>query len=568
MSVVSYFHQSKQVNRKFIHPRLALVGYLILLLNTLTGIHGCKNVDKVSDSLIFKYNEDQTIATLDPAFVSNQSEIWIINQLFNRLIELDSALMPTPSLAKSWETEDSARVYKFHLRSDAYFHQSPNVKNVKSKRLTAADVAYSFKRLVDPKQASPAAWIFNDKISSNPDSWSYHFEATHDSLFTLRLNRPVPSMLKLLGTPFCSVVSAEAAQKLTSSFGRSPVGTGPFYLKLWVNDVRMVLRKHSQYFEKDQLGVSLPYLEAINIFMLKNKQTAFMKFVAGELDFFNGLEGSFKDELLTKDGNLSQQFRDKFHMLQMPFLNTEFLGIYLDTQNNENLAKPLRNPKVRQALSMAIDKNALIRYLRNGMGVPGNQGFVPPTLISPYQVKGYEYNPNKASQWLKEAGYAEGKGIPQITLTTTSDYLDMMVFVQRAWQSIGIQSNIDVQPGGMLRQKRNKGQLTVYRGSWIADYADAENYLAVFYSPHFSPNGPNYTHFKHPEFDLRYEELLKETREEKRRGKAALLDSMAIQWAPVIILYYDKSLRLYHKNVVGLSNDAGNRLLLKRVKKK
>lgn len=131
---------------------------------------------------------------------------------------------------------------------------------------------------------------------------------------------------------------------------------------------------------------------------------------------------------------------------------------------------------------------------------------------------------------------------------------------------MGIRVKIDVQTGGMLRQMRNKGNLAIFRGSWIADVPDAENYLACFYSGNFSPNGPNYTHFSQPQFDALYKRSFSETGAVRIRSME-MADSILIQSAPLLVLYYDQSLRLYGNRVKGLSNDASNRLILKRVKK-
>jgi peptide/nickel transport system substrate-binding protein len=113
---------------------------------------------------------------------------------------------------------------------------------------------------------------------------------------------------------------------------------------------------------------------------------------------------------------------------------------------------------------------------------------------------------------------------------------------------------------------RNKGNLAIFRGSWIADVPDAENYLACFYSGNFSPNGPNYTHFSQPQFDALYKRSFSETGAVRIRSME-MADSILIQSAPLLVLYYDQSLRLYGNRVKGLSNDASNRLILKRVKK-
>jgi ABC-type oligopeptide transport system substrate-binding subunit len=160
-----------------------------------------------------------------------------------------------------------------------------------------------------------------------------------------------------------------------------------------------------------------------------------------------------------------------------------------------------------------------------------------------------------------------------LVLTTTSDYLDMAVFLQNAWKQIGLDVAIEIQTGGMLRQLRNAGKLGMFRGSWIADYPDAENYLACFYSPYKAPNGPNYTHYDSKYFDQLFEEVAfakveNEADVQRRNRLAQKANALTFDDAPVIVLYYDKSVRLMQKNVSGLGNDPINRLDLRYVRKR
>lgn len=531
-------------------------GLVISVIYMVLGNCGCKNVDNYSDTLIFRYNEDATLTTLDPAFIKSQSEIWVAQQIYNGLVELDSALKPSPALAYRWEVSADGLVYKFFLRKNAGF-MNPLDKSFR--QVTAQDVAFSFQRIANPATASPSAWIFSGKVDT---VLSKAFQIEGDSVFVLRLLSPDPTILSLLGTVYCSIVP-EKQVRSSKDFGHHPVGTGPFYLKYWEEEVKMVLRRNPRYFEKVN-GRSLPYLEAVNVDFIKNKQTAFMHFVAGRFDFFNGVEGSFKDELLTREGELNPKYSGKFGMLKKPFLNTEYLGFWLGDSVGGK-PNPLVNVHLRRALALAVDRKSLIRYLRNGLGTSGDNGFVPPVLLNA-NTPGLPFNPEKARQELQMAGFPGGKGLQELSLTTTADYLDMAVFLKKAWADIGVNVKIDVQTGGMLRQMRNKGNLAVFRGSWIADVPDAENYLACFYSGNFSPNGPNYTHFSNAEFDALYKRSFSENGLARVRTMQAA-DSIVIQNAPLLVLYYDQSLRLYQNTVKGLSNDASNRLILKHVKK-
>jgi peptide/nickel transport system substrate-binding protein len=535
----------------------------LCLLFTVLGILGCENVDKKSPFMVFHYNEDESVTTLDPAYVKSQSEIWIVSQIFNGLVDLNPQLQVVPALSDHWEISEDKKIYTFHLRRDAQFCFPDFGGKVTHRRVNSRDCAFSLSRIADPKSASPGAWIFADKIDSN---LSQVFVPLNDTIFQIHLLRPVASLLNLLATNYGFIVPIEYKSTEKSVLARNPIGTGPFYLKRWEEQIKLVLRKNDIYHEKDSAGISLPYLDAINVSFVKNKQTAFMQFLAGSYDFFNGLESSFKDELLTTDAQLKPKYNERLKTLITPFLNTEYIGCYLGDQPGQ--VNYLQDVHLRRALELSVDRKAIVRFFRNGLGTPGEYGFVPPQLNSNQNSELTDSNTHSKQDAKVEfalSEYSKMKVKPVITLSTTADYLDMMVYLQEAWSRIGINIKVDIQTGGMLRQLRNEGKLMLFRGSWIADYPDAENYLACFYQKFLSPNGPNYTHFVDADFDALYEAIesggSKDRLDDIFRANLRLMSQV-----PVIPLYYDKSIRLMHPWVKGLGNDVTNRLPLKRVK--
>jgi peptide/nickel transport system substrate-binding protein len=550
-------------DNKFISKRGEFRSMGLCLLFTVLGILGCENVDKKSPFMVFHYNEDESVTTLDPAYVKSQSEIWIVSQIFNGLVDLNPQLQVVPALSDHWEISEDKKIYTFHLRRDAQFCFPDYGGKVTHRRVNSHDVAFSLSRIADPKSASPGAWIFADKIDSN---LSQVFVPLNDTVFQIHLLRPVASLLSLLATNYGFIVPFEYKNTEKSVLARNPIGTGPFYLKRWEEQIKLVLRKNDIYHEKDSAGISLPYLDAINVSFVKNKQTAFMQFLAGSYDFFNGLESSFKDELLTTDAQLKPKYNERLKTLITPFLNTEYIGCYLGNQPGQ--VNYLQDVHLRKALELSVDKKAIVQFFRNGLGTPGEYGFVPPQL-NPNQNSELTDSKTSSKQDAKAefalSEYSKMKVKPVITLSTTADYLDMMVYLQEAWSRIGINIKVDIQTGGMLRQLRNEGKLMLFRGSWIADYPDAENYLACFYQKFLSPNGPNYTHFVDADFDALYE-AIESGGSEDRLDDIFRANLRLMSQVPVIPLYYDKSIRLMHPWVKGLGNDVTNRLPLKRVK--
>ena len=175
---------------------------------------------------------------------------------------------------------------------------------------------------------------------------------------------------------------------------------------------------------------------------------------------------------------------------------------------------------------------------------------------------GYPYNPKKAEQLLKDndlLGY-------ELKLYTTQDYIDIAKFVQSALTEIGLNCRVEEMMPAALREKRANGNLPFFRSSWVADYPDAENYLSLFTTNNFTPQGPNYTHYSNERFDELYQKSLTCNDLKERAKIYHEMDSIMMTEAPVVILFYDEVLRFVNKNIEGLGSNPTNMLNLKRVK--
>lgn len=546
------------------HNKLSIFwNYLFLIFLFSLSITSCKEEDKINKDKIFRYNESANISSLDPAFAKDQAMIWANAQLFNGLVQLDSNLNIQPSIAKSWTITNEGKTYTFIIRDDVFFHTHPLFKG--KRRVVAKDFVYSFNRIVDEKTASPGAWIFNIVSKENN---KYSFLSPNDSTLIINLKTAFSPFLGLLSMPYASVVPREIVEHYGQDFRKNPIGTGPFYFKMWKEGVKLVLRKNTNYFEKDFKGNRLPYLEAVSISFIVDKQSVFLEFIKGNIDFISGIDPNYKDEVLTRSGALQEKYRDKIRLITQPYLNTEYLGFLVDKDVSPK-DNPLLNKKIRRAINYGFDRKKMIKYLRNNIGLAGEYGIIPKGLagFDTNVLNKYSYNPTKAKQLLSEAGYPNGKGLPPITLQTTSTYLDLCKYIQGQLNLLGLDIRVDVNPPGALREQIAQSKSKWFRGSWIADYPDAENYLSLFYSPNFCPKGPNYTHFSNKDYDNLYELSQKETSVEKRTDYYKRMNQIIIEEAPIVVLYYDQVLRFTQKNIKGLSSNPMNLLILKNVRK-
>lgn len=505
---------------------------------------------------VFHYMQHRNVTSLDPAFARSQANIWAIDHLYNGLVQLDDELNIQPCIAKNWSISEDGLTYTFNLREDVYFHNNEAFPDGKGRRVTAQDVVYSFERVWRGKINSPGSWIFTGRVAEeNP------FQATDENTFVLTLAQPFRPMLGILTMQYCSIVPQEAVEKYGADFRKNPVGTGPFVFKRWLENQSLFLTKNKNYFEKEN-DQALPYLDGVRISFVGDRKTAYLELIAGKTDFMSGLESSFVNELLSSEGELLSKQAEKLNFFKAPFLNSEYLGIRMNAEG----VSPLRTKKIRQALNYGFDRGKMLKTMRNNVGKPARAGFTPIGLpsFSSEKVNGYNYNPDKARQLLKEAGFSNGEGLPTIELLTTKDYEDLCTFIVRQWEDLGIKVQIELEESATLRQKMSKGQASFFRASWIADYPDAESFLTVFYGKNPAP--PNYTQFKNATFDSLYEQALTENDDARRYELYQKMDAILIEEAPVVFLFYDETAWFVKKGITGLSKNAINLLSVKKLK--
>ena len=533
-------------------PKLISIQCLInFFLAFFLLLNSCNDSKNIENRTVFRYNEYRNVTSLDPAFARNPQNIWPINQLFNGLVQLNKDLNIIPEIASSWKLSSDGLIYTFFLRNDVYFHESHVFGDKKTRKVKAKDFVFSFDRLKDPAIASPGRWILQNVKN---------YEATAEDILTITLKKPFPAFMGLLTMRYCSVVPEEATLYYGVNFRSNPVGTGPFYFKRWDENVKLVLLKNLKYFEKDKNGNQLPFLDAISIKFIPDIQSEFMLFLQGKLDFINSLDTSYKDELLDYNGTLQSKYYGKINMLKGPYLNSEYIGIYLDSKN-----PAIKSKNIRKALNIGFDRKLMVAFLRNNIGYPAKKGFIPKGLpgTSDEEIK---YDPKLAKRLVENYIKETGERL-SIKLATDSNYIDLCEYLQREFQKIGIEIKIDVMPTASLRQAKSSGKLELFRASWIADYPDAENYLSLFNSINFSPSGPNYTHYKNLNFDKMYKNSLVIMSDTLRFEKYKQMDSLAFSDFPIIPLYYDQVVRFVQKDIEGMEINPINLLVLKNVKK-
>ncbi|MBL0331582.1 MAG: ABC transporter substrate-binding protein [Chlorobiota bacterium] len=544
----------------------------------------CSKEAPRSASNAFYYNESDGLNTLDPARIGARAPWWIGSQIFTGLVGLDDNLNTKPLIAKSWEVSTDGLVWTFNLRSDVKFADDDCFQNKKGRKLTAADIKYSFERICNPTSSSTGFWIFRGKVKGADEFYKgledkkidspkevTGFEVVNDSVFKITLVVPFAPFLSMLSIPYAYIVPIEAIEKYGQDFQKHPVGAGPFVLISWKPDEILVLKKNSNYYEKDSQNNQLPYLDSVVVTFIKDSKTEFLEFSQGKFDMVSNLDPTLADVVFDKSGkNLSGEYM-KYHLHLKPALSVEYYGFNLDESTIGGKGSLLATNKyLRKAINWGIDRKSIIDYVLKGKAIEANYGPIPPGTPGFAGVVGYMFDKERALKYLDSAGFPNGKGLPEFTLQIGQNEKSASIAetIQDQLKKIGIKIKLVQVDFPQHREMILDGKLPFWRTSWIADYPDAENFMALFYSPNKAPQGPNTTHYSNKTVDSLYKLALNPNlKKEERMVYYARAERVLLDDAPWVFLYYSIIQRITQPNLSGYSVDALDRLSLTRVKK-
>ena len=533
-----------------------------LFIGGLIFFVSCNRLETENNAQIFFYNESNGIASLDPAYAKDLASINACEQVYNGLIQLNSDLTIKPSIAKEWQISDDLKTYIFTLNTNVYYHENKCFGDIGTRRVKADDFVFSFNRIMDSKVSSPGLWIF-EKLDK--EFGLNGIKAINDSVLMIKLKDAYAPFLSLLTMKYCSVIPSEAIRYYGSEFRKNPVGTGPFYLKYWEEDVKLILLRNDKYFEQN-----LPYLDAVSVSFLVDKQSEFLLFLQRKLDYVSGISPALKDELLEQNGHLTLKYIDEFQLLKTPYLNTEYIGILMDTNLAIVKNSPLKNLSFRKALNYSIDKLKMVNYINKNVGMPAVKGFLP-QVFYPSQITTptyYTFDEKKAKELFAKAKIEMSlEEFPTISFAATNKSYDICKYLQYEWSKFGVNIEIELNQWASLREMVANSKVNFFRASWIADYPDAENYFLLFGSQYLSPKGPNYTHFQSQEYDRLLKMLSFASGIEEKVKLYQSMDSIIMANASVIPLYYDEVVRFLQTDIQGFEPNSLNLMILKNVKK-
>jgi ABC-type transport system substrate-binding protein len=456
--------------------------------------------------------------TLDPHLTTDATSAQIIIEVFGGLVTIDRDLNIVPDLAEDWEISDDGRVYTFFIRPDATFHNGKSV--------TAEDVRWSLERATNPLTESPVVDQYlgdivgvKEKLNGDAETIS-GIKVIDPKTLEITIDASKSYFLAKLTYPTGFVLDRENIEADPKRWFRRPNGTGPFRLTQYDVGETMVLSRFANY----HLGP--PLLEEVE--MILSGGTSMLMYENDEIHV-SGIGLADLDRILDPGNSLNAE------LLQAPpTFSIQYIGLNVNEP-------PLDDVKVRQALNLAIDKQNLASSVLADQVVPAN-GILPPGFpgFNP-QLRGYEFDPERARQLLAESKYGDDlDNFPPITMTTSGSFgatvsLDMEVVLQMWKKNLGIEAEFQQTEFATFLKDLHKRRFQMFDIGWIADYPDPENFLDILFH---SESSNNHTNYSNPQVDALLEQARTETDEALRFRLYNQAEQIIVDDAPWVPLWY------------------------------
>lgn len=520
---------------------------------------------------IFKMNETEYLRSLYPLNVTEVVGNRITNQIYEGLVRFDQKdLSILPALAESWTANDDATSYTFKLRKGVKFHDDACFDGGKGREVTADDVIYNLNRwcqfdlnnrgydFIKERIKGAKEYYEASKSGTPPAAGVSGIKKIDENTIQIDLISPFGGFLNIMALPFGYIYPKEAVEKYGLEMRIKTVGTGPFYLKAIRENEAVILAKNENYWGKDKAGNQLPYLDGIRFSFIGDQKSELLKFVEEDLDMVYRLPLEMADDIITRKGQLKGDYT-KYQYQEMTSMTIQYYGF-------KTRGEIFDKVKVRQAFNYAIDRQKIIDYTVKGAGMPA-AGIVMPVFpgFIGRNVKGYDFNPDKARKLLAEAGYADGKGLEDLTLQINSGGKrneQVAEAIQKMLEeNINVKVNITKMPFAQHLEAVETSKSEFWRAGWVADYPDPENFLSLLWSKHIPEKMTdksylNTTRYTSPEYDKLYEQALKTVDNTKRNRLYEQADQVATNDAPFLYLYYPKDQRLLQPNVKNFPQNA------------
>ncbi len=482
---------------------------IFCVLSLSLSFAACSPGNRTNGFIHYRLNSNPT--TLDPALIVDVTGGTIAAKLFNGLVRLDENLNVIPDVAEKWKISDNGTSYIFFLRHGVRFSNG--------REITAYDVKYSFKRILDPKGKSPNSWVL-DKISGAREYMNGNaadvkgIEVKDRYTIKIRLANSFSPFLNLLTMTAAYIVPEEEVMKWGADFAAHPVGSGPYVLKKWEHNNQLVLKRNEEYFN------GRARIEGIIYRIIPEDLTAVTEFELGNLDVIAipAYEYSRYRKSPKWKGLISS----------VDGLNTYYLGF--------NCSRPpFNNITLRKAVSLAIDKKKILETFYEGRG---RLSIGPvPDLIRKWNVRAdAEYEPATARKIIEREGAFNR--VVNFYITPDQEMVDIAEIIQSFLKEAGLEVRIKQLEWSAYKSAINRGEADLFWISWWADYPDAENFLfPLFHSSNQGASG-NRTRYRNKEVDRLIEAGQRSVDQSERDRFYGLAENIVIEESPWVFFWH------------------------------
>jgi len=528
-----------------------LLACIVMIMTLLACGTSENNVTTGNRDQILHWGNGDEPQALDPHVVTGVPEHHIIISLLEGLVLKDpSTLEPIPAVAKSWSISENGKEYTFYLREDARWSNGD--------RLTASDFVWSWHRALLPSLGNLYAYMFypiknaeafhKGKLERFSD---VGIKALDPLTLQITLNHPTPYFLQLLDHYSMFPVHRPTIETFGAAGERGTrwtrvgnfVGNGAFSLKQWTLNKVIVVEKNPLYWDAENVK-----LNGIHYYPMQNLITEERMFRAGQLHRTSSVPVN----------KIKVYQRDDAQTLKIsPYLGTYFYRI-------NTRIKHLQDVRVRRALSMAIDRDQLVKYVTQA-------GELAAYTVTPPNTMGYTatapqptYDPESARALLAEAGYPNGKGLPvmELLFNTSEAHRKIAVAVQQMWKKeLNISVSLLNQDWKVYLDSVNSFNYQIARAAWIGDYVDPNSFLDMW----IKDGGNNRTGWHDPEYDRLVLEVAPSVSEKERHRVFRKAETLMLNAAPIIPIYTYVSKHLIHSSVKGLEHNLLNYPLFKQI---
>ena len=512
---------------------------LTAVLVACTG--GESNITTGNRDGILHYGNGSEPQGLDPHVVTGVPESHLISALFEGLtVKNPYTLEPEPGVAQSWEVSEDGRVITFHINPEARWSNGDP--------MTAQDYVWSWQRALNPAMGNLYGYMLypvknaeayaTGKLA-NPDDLG--FKALDKLTFQVTLNEPTPYFLQLMDHYSTFAVHRPTIEKFGKATDRftkwtrveNIVSNGAFKLTKWQLNRRIVMEKSNTYWDADKVK-----LNGIQFYPTENIVSEERMFRAGQLHY---------TQVIPLEKIPVYEAMENSPYVQAPYLGTYFYLINIDRA-------PVNDVRVRQALSMAVDREKLASTVMQKSVFPA-YSITPPGALGYQPPKLFGYDIEKAKLLLAQAGYPDGKGWPglEITYNTSESHRKIAVALQQMWkEALNIDITIANQEWKVYLDSVTQMDFQIARRGWIGDYVDPNNFLDLY----LTGGGNNNTGYADPVFDdIILNQAPKAKTQEERFALLYKAETMLMEQMPIIPVYTYTSKHIIHPSVRGMPSN-------------